>query len=78
MSVFGVQLPNASMGDNDTPKLLVANSAVKFANGVKNICAEEALSDSDRYRAVTTLTGNCQIHKFSGSRPYLITWIKKK
>jgi hypothetical protein len=78
VTVLGVQMPAATMGDNETPKLLAVNSAVKYKGGVKNICADEDLSDSDRYRAITTLTSNYELNKFPRAEPFLITWIKKK
>lgn len=72
VTVFGVQLPNQSMGDDATPQLLLVNSAVKYPGGVKNICAQEDLSDVDRYRAITTLTSD---YEFTN---YLVTWITNK
>jgi hypothetical protein len=78
VTVFGVQLPDQSMGDDATPELLAVNSAVQYPGGVKNICAQEDLSDADRYRALTTLTSNYELNLFSGDQPYLITWITNK
>lgn len=77
VTVFGVQLPPASMDNTAHPKLLLVNSAVKYAGGIKNICAEEALSDADKYRAVLILTDD-YVLKPMGTPPYLVTWIAKK
>lgn len=76
VTAFGVQLPEASMGDSAKPKLLLANSAVKYPNGVKNICAAEALSDNDKYRADLTLSGNYDLTLFDGK--HLVTYVEKK
>jgi hypothetical protein len=78
VTVFGVQETQGSIPDSATPELLLANSAVKYAGGVKNICAQEDLSDADKYRAMTTLTSNYELNKFGGPAPYLVTWITKK
>ncbi|OWV64036.1 hypothetical protein ATY76_21465 [Rhizobium sp. R339] len=78
VTVFGVQLPNASMDNTAHPKLLLVNSAVKYANNVKNICAQEALSDNDRYRAMVSLTDNYELNLFGNTKPYVITYISKK
>ena len=74
VTAIGVQLPEASMADNARPKLLLVNSAVKYPNGVKNICANEALSDNDKYRADLTLTDDYELTRFSG-KPYLVTYV---
>jgi len=78
VKVFGVQLPDQSMGDDATPKLLAVNSAVQYRGGIKNICTQEDLSDADRYRALTSLTSNYELYPFPGDQPYLITWITNK
>jgi hypothetical protein len=77
VTVFGVQLPPASMSNSAHPKLLLVNSAVKYPGGIKNICAEEDLSDADKYRAIITLTDDYDI-KPMGANPYLITYTAAK
>ncbi|TPJ77211.1 hypothetical protein [Mesorhizobium sp. B2-6-2] len=74
VTVFGVQLPDASMDDSVKPKLLLVNSAVKYPGGAKNVCAEEDLSDADKYRAIGTITDNYDMTLFKG-KPYLVTFI---
>lgn len=76
VTVFGVDLPQASMGDTARPRLLLVNSGIKYAGGVKNICAVEDLTDSDRYRASATITADYELKRFPGSKPYIVTWIK--
>lgn len=77
VTVFGVELPPATMVESARPKLLLVNSAVKYPGGVKNICAQEDLSDADRYRAVLTLTDDYTLKPF-GAKPYLVTWLTRK
>ena len=77
VTALGVQLPEATMADTAKPKLLLVNSAVKYPNGAKNICAAEALSDNDKYRADLTLTGDYDFTLFSG-KPYLVTYVDRK
>lgn len=76
VTVFGVQLPPATMTDDAHPKLLLVNSAVKFLGGKRNICSEEALSDDDRYSAVTTLTDNYVLYPHGAK--YFVTYIVDK
>jgi hypothetical protein len=78
VAVFGVRLPDQSMGYDAAPEFLAVNSAVEYPGGVKNICAQEDLSDADRYRALTTLTSNYELNLFSGDQPHLITWITNR
>ncbi|TIM31604.1 MAG: hypothetical protein E5Y63_06190 [Mesorhizobium sp.] len=73
VTVFGVQIPNATMGENAHPKLLIVNSAVKYNNDVKNICANEDLSDTDKYRATADLTNDYDIHRFGDT--HLVTYV---
>jgi hypothetical protein len=73
VTVFGIDLPPATLADTAHPPMLLVNSAVKFAGGRKNICANEALSDHDPYRAVAALTDDYDLKLFSP--PYLVTWV---
>lgn len=80
VSVFGVQLPPATMGDSAKPKLLVLNSAVKYAGGIKNACENNDFpgpqSPGDkRYSAVLTLTDDYAI-RFTG--PFYVNRVVKK
>ena len=74
VTAFGVDLPPASLNDTAHPKLLLVNSAVKYPAGQKNVCAAEALSDSDPYRAVATLTSDYALRLFP-THPYLVTYV---
>ena len=74
VTVFGVVSPPASITNQARPKLLMVNSAVKYPGGVKNICAEEDLSDADHYRATVALTGDYD-PKLFGSKPYLVSYV---
>ena len=77
VTVFGIQLPPASMDDTAHPRLLLVNSAVKYGGNVKNICAVEDLSDNDRYRAIAAFTDSYDLNLFA-PKPYLITYIEAK
>jgi hypothetical protein len=77
VTIFGIDLPNASMTDSAKPKLLLVNSAVKYAGNVKNICAEGDLSDKDKYRAMATLSNDYDFRLFFPN-PYLVTYVVTK
>lgn len=75
VTIFGVQLPPATMADTAKPKLLLVNSAVKYQNNVKNVCNETDLSDHDRYSAITTLTDAYELKRFDGPKPYIVHFV---
>jgi len=77
VTVFGVELPQASLAENAHPKLVIVNSAVKYAGGVKNVCSVSDLSDADRYQATSVLTDDYDFNLFSGNT-YLVTWVEPK
>lgn len=79
VSVFGVQLPPTTMGDSAKPKLLLLNSAVKYAGGVKNACEFNDFpgpqSPGDKkYSAVLTLTDDYTL-RFTG--PFYVNRVMK-
>ena len=71
-TVFGVELPPQSMGDDAKPKLLIVNSAVKYGATRKNVCWDGDLSDHDKYMAEATLTSDYDLKNFGGKTPYPI------
>jgi hypothetical protein len=74
VTALGVDLPPASMGDNAHPGLLMVNSAVKYKDNIKRICAKSDLSDTDRYSATSTIVTNYDLKKFD-PKPYLVDYL---
>lgn len=76
VTIFGVQLPPATMTDAAKPRLLLVNSAVKYKGGVKNICNATDLSDRDRYTALATYTADYTMKRFDNTAPFIVHYIE--